>query len=195
MHRLRGFMFTAACLLLLSACGGKDPETVEQGSVVKKARTPEEVVWSFAPKAVRLNIKATPDLNTEGGQSHTVLLCLYQLTKPDGFNALSATAEGLDKLLQCGAFDDSVVAFERMIVAPGQVTGLVYDRVEKARNTALAAGYANLSPKLVTRTWAMPIIRETSGMLWWSETWYYAAPLDMAVLLGPQGIQQLGGAE
>lgn len=186
----------ACCLaLLLPSCAGQKPVTVEQGSSIQAARTPEEVRWGHQSKAVNLNIKASPDLNSENNQAHTVLVCVYQLSKTDSFNALAGNAEGLSTLLRCKNFDDSVMTAEQFIVSPGQVTGLVYDRAEGARHLALVAGYAELNPQKATRLRSFPIAKKSEGSLFWKEDYYYPGKLEMAVLLGSQGIQQLEGEQ
>lgn len=185
------------CLLLCwsaSACGGKDntppPKPYE---VQQNADNPQAVKWTWMPGGLTLNLTASPDLNTYEGYSHNVLLCVYQLDAPAAFNEMAANAGGIRRLLACDRFDKSVVHFERHFVSPGGNVTLRMDRAEGAQFVGMAAGYYDLQPGMVTRTWQIPLKVDQQGWLFWKSDVYNPGTLTMDLLLGPNSIQRMGG--
>ncbi|MDR1310357.1 MAG: type VI secretion system lipoprotein TssJ [Burkholderiaceae bacterium] len=176
---------------VLSGCGGSGDVVIQQGTVSRGSSTPEGVSWNFGEKKVTLNVKAAPDLNFWEGQSHTVLLCVYQLSDMISFKQFSAKEEGLLKLLRCESFDATVKQFNRHVISPGQVSSLVYDRMEGTRYVGLVAGFNKLDPAGSARTWSVPLTTKTKGWVF-RDTYYYPAPLDMAIMLGADSIQKSG---
>ncbi|NIO08748.1 MAG: type VI secretion system lipoprotein TssJ, partial [Deltaproteobacteria bacterium] len=89
------------------------------------------LVWSCASKqlpapefvyeenAIKIHVKADPQLNLSDGKPHTLLVCIYQLKDPNAFNQLAGDQEGLYRLLECALFDASVVGAKKLIVQPG----------------------------------------------------------------------------
>lgn len=181
------------CCLLLSACGGKSAPPPKPYEVPQNADSPQNVKWTYMPNGLTLNYDASPELNTYEGFSHSVLLCLYQLNDPAAFNELAANEGGLHRLLACDRFDKSVVHFERRFVSPGSKASLPLDRVEGAQFVGLVAGYYDLQPGLVTRTWQVPLKVDQTGWLFWKSDVYNPGTLTMDLLLGPNTIQRMGG--
>lgn len=97
-----------------------------------------------------LLIKADPQLNRYGKSAHTLLLCLYQLKDPNGFNQLAQERDGLSKLMECGRFDASVVNARQLVLQPGQELKEVRDRAEGARYLGIATGYFGTGKEKVT---------------------------------------------
>lgn len=194
--------FSLPCRIVLLTCcalalfcagcgGGKSPDDAAPSSGQSTAHSPEEIVWNYRPKGIAINIKATTDLNFDDNQAHTTFLCVYQLSNTTAFKTLSSTSDGISSLLQCKPFDPGVVSAESVIVSPGHVMGLVYDRMEDAKFVAIVAGYVDLDPHKVTRVKAVPIEKETTGSLLWKEDMYYPGKLEMAFILGSHGLQQI----
>ncbi len=181
------------CCLLLAACGGKSAPPPKPYEVPQNADSPQSVKWTYMPGGLTLNYDASADLNTYEGFSHSVLLCIYQLNDPAAFNELAANEGGIHRLLACDRFDKSVVHFERRFVSPGTKATLPMDRAEGAQFVGLAAGYYDLQPGLVTRTWQIPLKVDQTGWLFWKSDVYNPGTLSMDLLLGPNTIQRMGG--
>ena len=62
----------------------------------------------YEKEAIKINVKADPQLNLSDGKPHTLLVCMYQLNDPNSFNQLAGDQEGLYRLLECSLFDGSV---------------------------------------------------------------------------------------
>jgi len=109
------------------------------------------------------------------------------------FEELAANEGGIRKLLACDRFDKSVVHYERRFVNPGSNATLSLDRAEGAQFMGVAAGYYDLQPGLVTRTWQFPLKVDQEGSLFWKSDVYSPGTLTMDLLLGPISIQRMGG--
>lgn len=145
--------------------------------------------YSYGKGEIHLEIKAEPRLNTYGGSSHTLLLCVYQLKDPNAFNQLTGDEDGLYKLLECGHFDSSVTNATRLIIRPGETRTIKLDRAEGTRYVGLVAGYSVLKEQNMIRLFKIPVIIETKGLI--SRT-KIAKPglLDLELLLGPHQIKE-----
>lgn len=182
------------CCVFLAACGGKPaPPPPKPYEVPQKAENPQTVKWSYAPRALTLELNADPALNTYEGFSHNVVLCIFQLGEPAVFEELAANQGGIRKLLACDRFDKSVVHFERRYVSPGSKSTLVLDRAEGAQFLGVVAGYYDLQPGMVTRSWQFPLKVDQEGSLFWKSDVYSPGTLVMDLLLGPNSIQRMGG--
>ncbi|MEA1936209.1 MAG: type VI secretion system lipoprotein TssJ [Thermodesulfobacteriota bacterium] len=149
------FLLPALLILLLSSCAAKKkPDTADPS-----------LVWGFGKKAIEISYKADKNLNLYDEKPHTILMCLYQLSDPNIFNELSKSEDGLNKLLKCSRFDQSVAGFMRIIVQPGENKNLSLDRAEKAKWVGIVAGYYNLSPDMVTRLFEIPVVTERKWLL------------------------------
>jgi type VI secretion system VasD/TssJ family lipoprotein len=188
-----------ACALAMASalaggCSSKPPlPPPKPYEVPQKADSPQAVKWGYAPHALTLELNADPELNSYDGYSHNVLLCIFQLSDTAAFEELAANQGGIRKLLACDRFDKSVVHFERRYISPGSQTTLVLDRAEGAQFLAVAAGYYDLDPGMVTRSWQFPLKVDQEGMLFWKSDVYSPGSLQMDLLLGPRSIQRMGG--
>ena len=99
---------------------------------------------------IEVLIKADPQLNRFEKSAHALLLCLYQLKDPNGFNQLERARGGVPKLLDCGRFDATVVDARQFVVQPGQDLADIRVRGEGARYIAIATGYYSLGKEKVT---------------------------------------------
>jgi type VI secretion system VasD/TssJ family lipoprotein len=142
----------------------------------------------YGKGAIRLQLQATPDLNTYEGSPHTLLLCLYQLRDPNAFNQLTGDEDGLYKLLECGPFDPSVTNIKRVIMRPGQIASIQMDRAEGTKYVGLVAGYSLMKKKNMIRLIDIPVIVEKKGFI--SRTKIQKpGPLLLDILLGSQQIK------
>src|SRR5689334_7667450 len=76
--------------------------------------------WGYQKDAIALHIKADPQLNLFQKSPHTLLLCIYYLRDPNWFDQLKSEKDGLQKLLECGRADSTVVLARQMVIQPGQ---------------------------------------------------------------------------
>jgi len=179
-----------AALALASGCGGG--KSAPPSQYTNPSSNPQTMNWAFAPKALEFTFISDPFLNEYEGAAHTLSVCVYQLQTPTAFQQLAATAPGISKLLECTAFDQSVVSAQRVIVQPGRNEVLTVDRNEKAKFVAIACGYYDLNLGAATRVYEIPVSSDTSGWLWWKETTYQPGKLSKKILLGKTGVQTMG---
>ncbi|MCM0082088.1 type VI secretion system lipoprotein TssJ [Geomonas sp. Red32] len=128
---------------------------------------------------IHLHIKADPQLNLFNKIPHTVLLCVYLLRDPYTINQLQEERDGLQKLLDCGRFDSSILHARRLVLQPGQELDQAIDRPEDARFVSVVGGYFNARKDQSVRSLAIP----APG----------ASPqkMSIALQLGPQAMQTL----
>lgn len=148
--------------------------------------------WRYEQEAVHLNLEADSQLNLYDGQPHTLLVCVYQLRDPNAFNQLTEDEDGLYKLLECSRFDSSVVSSKRVFVQPGQNLTDALDRAEGARYVAVVAGYYLMRKENLVRLYDVPWFVEKKGFLGRNKV-SKPGPLHINLLLGPEGIQNIGG--
>jgi type VI secretion system VasD/TssJ family lipoprotein len=183
MRKIVLHFLTGICIvMLLSGCGGSTPPDPIRSM-------PQ---WTFSPGAVKLRYKADRRLNEFDGASHTLSMCVYQLSAANGFMTLKKTPEGLLKLLECKNFDPTVVAYERIYVQPGEDKVVFLDRVEKATSLAVAAGFNQLVPEMSTRLFEYPVVESTEGFFT-TTTVRQPGQIFVNIFLGPTSIQKVGG--
>ena len=158
------------------------------------------LVWSCAPKqlpppgleyeegAIKIHVKADPQLNLSDGKPHTLLVCIYQLKDPNAFNQLTGDQEGLYRLLECALFDASVVGAKKLIVQPGQNTTFNLDRAQGTAYVGVAAGYYLIERERIVRLYEIPIVIEKKGIVRRTKR-LKLATLEINLKLGPQQIQ------
>jgi type VI secretion system VasD/TssJ family lipoprotein len=135
------------------------------------------LVWSCAPKqlpppelgyeedAIKIHVKADPQLNLSEGKPHTLLVCVYQLKDPNTLNQLAGDEDGLYQLLECGLFNAGVAGAKRLIVQPGQDTTFNLDRAQGAKYVAVAAGYYLIERDRIVRLYEIPVVTEKKGII------------------------------
>jgi len=148
-------------------------------------------LWTFERDALKINYLADSALNSFDGESHTIVVAIYQLSGLDAFNDLSKNEKGLKKLLASERFDRSVLDITKLIIQPGERNQLILDRCEDARWIGIVAGYYNLVPGQVTRTAEIPFtIREEKGIFRKKKT-AYINHLVITVMLSAQTVQMI----
>ncbi len=179
-NRKRRYQFEAFVLfsifisILINGCGGKE--------VIPPPN------WSFQEKAINISIKASPQLNMFQGLPHTLVMCVYQLQDPNGFNLYIQDQKGLTDLLRCNRFDTSVLGFKRIVVQPGASQKLQMDRAENARYIGIVAGYYSLYARGAARLYEVPVIIEEKG-IFAKEKRKVPGILNINLYLGPYGIK------
>ncbi len=147
----------------------------------------------YEKEAIRIHLVADSRLNLYEGSAHTLLVCVYQLRDPNGFNQLGETTEGLYKLLQCAPFDGTVTNARRLdAVQPEGERHAVIDRAEGTRYVGLVAGYYDMVRENMARLYPVPILQEAAGGFHKSVT-YRAGILEKTVYVGPRSLRTVGG--
>jgi type VI secretion system VasD/TssJ family lipoprotein len=158
------------------------------------------LVWSCASKqlpppgleyeegAIKIHVKADPQLNLSDGKPHTLLVCIYQLKDPNVLNQLANDQEGLYRLLECNLFDASVAGAKKLIIQPGQDTTFNLDRAEGAKYVAVAAGYYLIQRERIVRLYEIPVVVEKKGIIKRSKR-KKLGTLEIDLKLGSQQIQ------
>lgn len=142
--------------LSLGACGGKE--------------TPKpQPQWIYKPESVEISYKTDPMLNEFKGTSHVLQLVIYQLDSVNKFQELSAYKDGLIKLLKAQNFDPSVTSVQKIFLDPGKSDKIVFDRAEKSRWVAFAAGFFDLQPGRSTCILEIPYKIEKKGMIFFKK--------------------------
>jgi type VI secretion system VasD/TssJ family lipoprotein len=149
--------------------------------------------WTYAEEAIHLNIRADKQLNLDEGASHTLVLCVYQLSDPNAFNQLSSDQAGLYTLLECSLFGGGAVAANRLILQPGETLRMKLDRAEGARYVAVVAGYAILEKHRMVKMVDIPEYIEKKGLIKRSKT-RKPAVFRVDLVLGPRQITTISTA-
>ena len=142
----------------------------------------------YEESAIKIHVKADPQLNLSDGKPHTLLVCVYQLKDPNALNQLASDQEGLYRLLECNLFDASVAGAKKLIVQPGQDTTFNLDRAEGARYVAVAAGYYLIERERIVHLYEIPVVIEKKGIIKRTKR-KKLGTLEIDLKLGPQQIQ------
>lgn len=147
---------------------------------------PAPAVWGYEKDAIELRIQADPQLNLFQKTPHTLLLCIYHLRDPLSFNQLQDERDGLQQLLECGRFDQSVLYARRLVIQPGQEIRETLDRPEGARFINFAAGYYSMQKERMTRSFPVPLGEKKRG----KTVLQLPQKLSIDLYLGPQEIRK-----
>lgn len=134
--------------------------------------------WAFANDAVIIETRAQPTLNEYAGESHTLLLGIYQMNDAESFRKLIADPVALGKVMESGRGGDAFVQFSRYVVVPDQCSMLVLDRAQKAKFIGITAGYYQMSEASAARLLEVPTATTSQG--WFSKT-YTTTPQPLVV--------------
>ncbi len=72
-------------LVLISSCAHQPPPVPQ---------------WRYAREAIHLQIHADANLNLHEGKPHTLMICIYQLSRKSGFNSLTEEIDGRYKYIE-----------------------------------------------------------------------------------------------
>ena len=141
------------------------------------AGTPQ---YLYEKEAIVLKLTSDSQLNLYRNSPHTLLLCLYQFRDPNAFNQLLDEKDGLQKLLECSRFDQSVTSAKSFVVLPNGEKVERIDRVEGTKYVGLIAGYYSLQKENATLFVPIPVSSFGSK----------PKVLNIDLYLGPQGIRK-----
>ena len=150
--------------------------------------------WAYEKEAISLHIEADHNLNLNEGNSHTLHICVYQLSDPNGFNQLSGDLNGLLELLDCSIFDASVAVVKQITVHPGEIIDIKLDRAENAKYLAVTAGYIKILKQRITRLINIPVAVKKEGFIRTTKT-QIPALIDVDLYLGPMQIKGIQSRE
>ena len=160
-----------ACVFLFISCAAKQlpkPEaTYEKG-------------------AIKIHVKADPQLHLSDGRPNSLRLCVYQLEDPNAFNHLAGNQEGLYKLLKCDLFDSGTAGAEASYIHPGKDTTLELNRAEGARYVSVIAGYNDIKKERILRMYEIPVVTERKKLI---KKLTKLGPLEIELKLGPKQIE------
>jgi len=145
----------------------------------------------FGPKDIQIHYKAAANLNYYENKGHTILLVVYQLNGLNAYNQQIKTADGLSKLLQAEKFDISVTGVDQAFIEPGEEKTLTLDRYENTLTIAVVAGYYNLQPGQVNRTFDVPATTDKRGVYGFRDNVSWIEPVSINIFLGPNSIHEV----
>ncbi len=91
-----------------------------------------------------------------------------------------------------GKAESDLLGYKEFIIEPGEEKIIYLDRAEGARWIGVVAGYYILSPDNCSRVFKIPLIYKKKGLLF-KKTSVSIGKLFVNLMLGPTGIQQIGG--
>lgn len=144
----------------------------------------------YAAKAIQIQYRADENLNRYEDKPHTLTLVVYQVTDIKWFNSNIKDAAGLTALLAAEKPDQSVLAVDRFFIEPGEVNQVELDRYENARWVGIVAGYYDLTPGQVTRSYELPVLIESKGTFFKTNQARMGL-LGMNLYFGPSSIQEV----
>ncbi|MGA1846966.1 type VI secretion system lipoprotein TssJ [Deferribacter abyssi] len=121
--------------------------------------------WSFEKKAITINYKSDLLLNAFGGNPHTLMIVVYQMSKPDSFNQFIQYPAGIRKLLNQNISSPDILSHKRFFIEPNSSGKLLLDRAEGAKWLGIVAGYYALEPDKSARIFKIPYKIEEKGFI------------------------------
>jgi len=158
--------------LLLTACGLKpDPQ-------------PD---WPLQKQAIELTFHADPRVNFYAGQPHTLTISLFQLDEPNAYKQLAEREQGRRQMLAQSKELPPQLATERFYLEPGETRTLTFDRAERARFIAMAAGYFDPQVGATTAIERIDYVVQRDGLIAGEKA---AIPrFRRLIYLGPDGLK------
>ncbi len=118
------------------------------------------------------------------------MLVVYQMTDIKWFNNNIKDAAGLTTLLSAEKPDPERMAVDRFFIEPGEVNQIELDRYENVKWVGIVAGYYDLTPGQVTRSYELPVLFETKGTFFKTNQAKMGL-LGMNLYFGPSSIQEV----
>jgi type VI secretion system VasD/TssJ family lipoprotein len=143
--------------------------------------------WSYEKDAIQLHFVSDPQLNLYQKRAHSLLVCVYHLRDPNGFNQLIDEKDGIPRLLECNRFDPSVTYSKRVVIQPNQEVTELLDRTDGAKFVGIVAGYYTLQKESSVLAYPIPITEVKKGSTLVQKT----AKLNIDLYLGQQDIMQI----
>jgi type VI secretion system VasD/TssJ family lipoprotein len=158
------------------------------GCASSKPKDPlADVSWSFANDAVMVEIVSDLGLNQYDGQSHTLLLGVYETADAQAFRNLAADPAALATSMATGKVPSTFLQISRYVVTPGQHSYLILDRAQNTHVVGIVAGYAQMSAATAVRQYDIPLVVTSKGFIFKTRT-TAPGPLVVRMDFGAQGI-------
>ncbi|MFV2056141.1 MAG: type VI secretion system lipoprotein TssJ [Thiohalomonadales bacterium] len=110
---------------------------------------------------IRVEIKATEQLNYYNGQAHSLYLSMYELNSPTMFRAMIQNDSDRRTLLEGNWSHESVQAKQILSIQPSESRKLVFDRTSKGRYLAIVAGFYDKNEKgSQTKLYSIDVYKE-----------------------------------
>jgi type VI secretion system VasD/TssJ family lipoprotein len=129
---------------------------------------------AYEANAVLFSIKAAPQLNQRGGNPHTLVVKIIQMTDPAALANYRASSFRLADLLAADATSLSAdfLREDRLIIAPGETYTFAVDRLKPTRYLAIITGHYQMQDSNSVRLLSVPAVNQRdaasdSGRWWW----------------------------
>ncbi|MDR2141033.1 MAG: type VI secretion lipoprotein TssJ [Deltaproteobacteria bacterium] len=159
--RLFFMVFLSWSALALEACSHpSEALSPEPGPPVKSL---DLLQFLYAPKAIKIGLVASRDLNLTDGVPAALSLCLYQLSDLKWFQGNLSSPKGLSELLSCPGVTagetvpPGVVGAQRLLIQPGETQDLSLDRLAGARQVGVVGGFSSLTAPGVAGFLLIPV--------------------------------------
>lgn len=160
----------------------QDEEVAKLGLTVSRAYTPGGIVINYSSDKL---------LNYYDEEAHALMLIVYQMENINAFNKLAKDSLGIQRLLAYESFDKSVTGLDRFFIEPGEKSQLVIDRAENTKWIGIVAGYYNIVPAQMVRTYEIPIMFQKEGVYGFRKTTVKTTMLSVSLYLGSNSIQEV----
>jgi type VI secretion system VasD/TssJ family lipoprotein len=147
--------------------------------------------WNYQSGGIKIQYSADSQLNSFNGNSHTVVVGIYQLDSIDKFQDLAKNEKGIKELLLAERFDQSVISVKKVIIQPSEKNKIIIDRNENSRWIGIVAGYYSLNPENVIEIIKIPVKTEEKGRFIKHKT-VKIENMDIVLILGSNRIFLMG---
>ncbi|WP_159084496.1 type VI secretion lipoprotein TssJ [Dongshaea marina] len=83
------FLLPVLVAIILAGCSSSPSDST--AGTPQPVTSPDQIKWDWQPDALELTLDSSKQLNWYDGQSHSLMLCMYQLSDMASFNELSKT--------------------------------------------------------------------------------------------------------
>ncbi|MDR2140541.1 MAG: type VI secretion lipoprotein TssJ [Deltaproteobacteria bacterium] len=156
----RGFLWVFLALALGACSHPSEALSPDPGPPVKSL---DLLQFLYAPKAIKIGLVASRDLNLTDGVPAALSLCLYQLSDLKWFQGNLSSPKGLVELLSCPGVTagetvpPGVVGAQRLLIQPGETQNLSLDRLAGARQVGVVGGFSSLTAPGVAGFLLIPV--------------------------------------
>lgn len=174
------YLFMAFFLLIgLTGCGMFKTQSKEEAL--------EDMKWSYGDNDIEITVEAEPDLNSWGGQPHTLLMIVVQMEDLSAIEPYKGSSQAMSQLLLAEVAPTGLLNLKRFFIEPNAKQTLKLARVDKSHYVAVFLGYQHLDPARSIRLYQIGADFDYKG---WVFRQYSAKPEPLAIQLrlGAEGI-------
>lgn len=129
---------------------------------------------AYEANALLFSIKAAPRLNQRGGNPHTLVVKIIQMTDPAALANYRASSFRLADLMAVDvtSLGADFLREDRLIIAPGETYTLALDRLKSTRYLAIITGHYQMQDSSSVRVLTVPAVSQRDvepdhGRWWW----------------------------